>query len=328
MPARLIINADDFGLTSGINRAIAELHAAGAVTSATLMAAAPAFAHAVHLAGQFPTLGIGCHIVLTDGTPILPPDEIPSLLGPDRQSFRPVFNDFLRATLLGRLRPDEIRREAIAQIQTVQSAGISVTHLDTHKHTHILPQISRALLDAAEATGVRAIRNPFESRWSLRLGYTRGSRATAVAVTRLFQTRFLRLPPIRTGRVLTTNGTIGISATGQLEEPLLRQLLAALPDGTWEFVCHPGYNDPDLDCITTRLRQTREIERRALLAVFSEGTGQRAGDLATQHLGDHTNGRHFGNAATLPLQPALGESPHISAHPSRPELIHYGSLIA
>src|ERR1700729_307855 len=71
---RLILNADDFGLTAGINRAIGELHAAGALTSATLMANGPAFDDAVRVASAHPTLGVGCHVVLTDGAPVSPPE--------------------------------------------------------------------------------------------------------------------------------------------------------------------------------------------------------------------------------------------------------------
>src|SRR5580698_7200271 len=92
MPSRLIVNADDFGLTPGINRAIAELHDAGVLTSSTLMANGPAFADAVALALDRPTLGVGCHIVLTDGTPISPPSSIPTLIGPDRRTFHPTLS--------------------------------------------------------------------------------------------------------------------------------------------------------------------------------------------------------------------------------------------
>src|ERR1700744_6112728 len=87
MLPRLIINADDFGLTRGVNRAIAELHDAGVITSATLMANGAAFDDAVATARARPTLAIGCHIVLVDGTPVSDPATIPTLLGPDRRTF-------------------------------------------------------------------------------------------------------------------------------------------------------------------------------------------------------------------------------------------------
>src|SRR5271154_5842107 len=99
MAPRLIINADDFGLTPGINRAVAELHQAHVLTSATLMATGPAFDDAVAIARANPTLGVGCHIVLTDGVPVLPPKDIPTLIGPDRKTFRPSLISFLKALL-------------------------------------------------------------------------------------------------------------------------------------------------------------------------------------------------------------------------------------
>src|SRR5277367_32488 len=139
MPSRLIINADDFGLTHGVNRAIAELHEAKALTSTTLMATGAAFDDAVSIALAHPTLGVGCHVVLTDGAPASPPQSIPTLLGPDGRTFRPALLDFIQALLLGKNSRDDIEREARAQIQKLQNAGINVTHLDTHKHAHLFP---------------------------------------------------------------------------------------------------------------------------------------------------------------------------------------------
>jgi hopanoid biosynthesis associated protein HpnK len=288
MAARLILNADDFGLTRGINRAIAELHAAGCLTSATLMANGPAFDDAVAIARANPALGVGCHIVLTDGTPLSHPNDIPTLIGADGKSFRPSLPDFLIAVLRGQVREEDIAREAAAQIQRLQRAGIDVTHIDAHKHTHILPGVARPLLHIADRAGITAIRNPFEQSWSLAIGRSDPIRRLQVKLIAPLRTRFEALPQIRSNAILTTDGTIGISATGMLDETTLRAILAALPDGLWELVLHPGYNDHDLDGITTRLRATREIERSALLAVFA--TSQN------------------------------------NLNPSSPELIHYGKL--
>src|ERR1700712_746962 len=146
MPSRLIINADDFGLTPGINRAVAELHQAGVLTSATLMATGPAFDDAVAVAKCLPTLGFECHIVLVDGTPVLPPSQIPTLLGPDRRTFRPTLGAFVRDLLLGRIDPDEITYESLAQKTKLREAGLQITHIDTHKHTHLFPVVAQALL--------------------------------------------------------------------------------------------------------------------------------------------------------------------------------------
>ncbi len=267
MTPRLIINADDFGLTPGINRAIAELHQAKVLTSATLMATGPAFDDAVATAHANPGLGVGCHIVLTDGAPASNPESIPTLLGPDRKTFRPSLVDFLQALLRGRISEEEIRREALAQIQKLQNAGIKVTHLDTHKHTHLFPAVARPLLQLAEQCSIHAIRQPFEQPWSLALGHGNRVRRLQVKLLSRLKTSFDHQPQIRSAHVLTTDGTIGISATGNLYGETLREILHAMPPkGTFELVCHPGYNDSDLDRITTRLRIHRDVERTALLA--------------------------------------------------------------
>jgi len=207
MPARLILNADDFGLTPGINRAIAELHSAGALTSATLMANGPAFDDAVRIAHAQPSLGIGCHIVLTDGIPISPPETIPTLLGHDRKTFRPSLTNFFAAVLLGKVSGEDIFREAQAQINRIQEQGISLTHLDTHKHTHILTRVARPLLAAAERSGIRAIRNPFEPRWSIALGKSPILRRLQLRSLRHLRPRFLALPQI-SATLATTTATL------------------------------------------------------------------------------------------------------------------------
>jgi predicted glycoside hydrolase/deacetylase ChbG (UPF0249 family) len=281
MPARLILNTDDFGLTRGINRAIAELHEAGALTSATLMANGPAFDDAVATVGEHSGLGVGCHIVLTDGVPILSQQEIPTLLGTDGHRFRSSLLSFLVAVLSGRVSRDEIVREAVAQIERLQHDGIDVTHIDTHKHVHILPRVARPLLEAAERCGIRAIRNPFEPAWSRSLAHHPRPwllRRLQVGLIYFLRPRFLALPQIRSGRVRTTDGTLGVAATGNLNASTLRLILDAMPDGVWELVCHPGYNDPELDAITTRLRETREVEYRALLAVFGDDSNGSSSD--------------------------------------------------
>jgi chitin disaccharide deacetylase len=287
MAPRLIINADDFGLTPGVNRAIAELHQAKALTSATLMANGAAFDDAVAVAHANPALGVGCHIVLTDGIPVSPPQSIPTLLGADGKNFRPSLIDFIQALLRGKIREEDIVREAAAQIQKLQRAGLNITHLDTHKHTHLFPAVARPLLHLAERCNIGAIRQPFEQSWSLALGHGNRTRRLLVKVLGGLKTSFERQPQIRNAHVLTTDGTIGISATGSLYGETLREILRAMPaEGTFELCCHPGYNDRDLDRIPTRLRTHRDVERNALLI----------------------------------------EVPAIALHPNAPQLINYGNL--
>jgi predicted glycoside hydrolase/deacetylase ChbG (UPF0249 family) len=265
MAARLILNADDFGLTRGINRAIAELHVAGALTSASLMAGGPAFDDAVALAHAHPALGVGCHIVLTDGVPVSPLEAIPTLLGPDRKSFRPRLSHFIRDLLLHRIDEAELQREALAQVHKLQHAGIVITHLDTHKHTHIFPPVARVLVRVAQLASVNALRNPFEPKHAA--SQARPRRRLQMAALHRFAPRFNGIA----SAMIWPAGTFGISATGNLDAARLRDILTHLPTtGTFELLCHPGYNDIDLDAVTTRLRHHRETELRALLTVVPQ----------------------------------------------------------
>lgn len=270
MPARLIINADDFGITPGVNRAIIELHRAGALSSATLMATGAAFDDAVSLAQANPTLAIGCHVVLTDGNPASPPESIPTLLGPNRRSLRPKLTHFVRGLLLGHIDEADIEREATAQIRKLQHAGIHVTHIDSHKHTHMFPQVTRPLLRVAEALNIRAIRSPFEARWSWPLGHGGVSRRVQMTLLDQLRNPFNNQVQIQSGAIRTTDGSPGISATGSLNQHTLQQIMAKIPNGTWELVCHPGYNDADLSRVSTRLRDHRKVEYDALLAIVPE----------------------------------------------------------
>jgi predicted glycoside hydrolase/deacetylase ChbG (UPF0249 family) len=269
---RLIINADDFGLAPGVNRAIIELQQAGALSSTTLMATASHFSPAVHLAFAQPALAVGCHVVLVDGSPCLRRGEVPSLLDPRSSaspSFRPTVGSFLRDLLRGGIHEQEIEAEAIAQIQRIQSSGLTVSHIDSHKHLHAFPRVLAPLLRAAQHCGVDCVRNPFEPWWSLRATRPAGAwRRVQVHAMRTQRRTFSRLT--RKHGITTTDGSVGILATGGLDEPVLRSLLNAMPQGTWELVCHPGYSDPVLEQAHTRLLASREVERGALLEVIPE----------------------------------------------------------
>ena len=264
--SRLIVNADDFGLTAGVNRAILELHKAGFLTSTTLMARASATGGAIELARTSPLLGVGCHIVLVDGEPALPPARIPSLVRGSSGRFGSSLGQFLVRLFAGRIRAAEIEAEAAAQIEVLQSKGIKLTHVDTHKHTHMFPAVLRPVLRAARAAGIRAVRNPFEPVWAVRA--TAGAswaRAAEVSVLRRMQDRCRQI--IAEEGFVTTNGTIAVVGTGVLNAETVRSLLGQLPEGTWELVTHPGYNDADLDKVRTRLRVSREVEIGALAVV-------------------------------------------------------------
>ena len=263
---RLIVNADDFGLTSGVNRAVVELHAAGVLTSTTLMAHEQATNEAIEIGLATPTLGVGCHVVLIDGTPVLPARQIPSLVDARTGRFPYSLVTFLARLFSGRMRAAEIEAEAAAQIGLLRSRGLHLTHIDSHKHTHMFPAVLRPLLRAARTAGIRAVRNPFEPVWAMRAT----PRALLVrraeeTVLRCFQPMLRRI--IAEEGFATTDGTVAVVGTGALDATMVRSLLKQLPEGTWELVTHPGYHDADLKRIRTCLQESRPLEMAALRAI-------------------------------------------------------------
>lgn len=249
MAARILtVNADDFGFTEGVNRGILDCHLRGILTSATLMANGAAFDHAVELARAHPSLDVGAHLVLVQGSSLLTgeplPQSVPELIG---------------ALALRRLHPySELR----AQMERILSAGVRVTHLDTHKHTHLLPPVLDAVLRLAEEHGVRWVRRPFDlplpaSRQPVPAAVRLARRAMA-PLERGFQRR------IRSRGVRTPDQFAGFQWTGRFTAEDVVALLGALPGGVTEFMTHPGYCDDELRRARTRLRESREEELRVL----------------------------------------------------------------
>ncbi len=272
---RLILNADDFGLTEGINRAIAEAQQQGIVTSATMMANSSAFPEAAaitrSLADNRAQFSVGCHVVLMDGAPVLPPDRVATLLDPNSHNgtcqFRENLNDFAIASFRHKLNPEEIEAEAGAQIERIQQAGIQPSHFDTHKHAHMFPAVLRPLLQAARSHNVPAVRNPFGQVWPLPLSSLLRTpqvwkRFAQLNVLRNFAARFRS--EVEAHGLRTTDGSLGVLVTGVLDLKLFTAIIENLPEGTWEFVCHPGYNDAALNEVRTRLRQSRQQELQLL----------------------------------------------------------------
>jgi len=270
---RLIVNADDFGLTVGVNRAIVEAHQHGIVTSLTMMASARAFDDAAKRARSLDVrerpLSIGCHVVLVDGMPLSPAEQIPSLIEAEDGviRFRKNLSSFATAALTGRIDAAEIEAEATAQMRHIQQAGVVPSHFDTHKHTHMFSAILRPLLRAAKACGINAVRNPFGPGAGLPFArvaadFELTKRFAQMRVLRSFAPSFRR-EVARCG-LRTTDGAVGVEVSGILDLNLFVAIVSRIPEGTWELVCHPGYNDSDLDGVRTRLRASRERELEIL----------------------------------------------------------------
>jgi len=258
-------------LTEGVNRGIREGHERGIVTSTTLMACGKRFEEATSVAKALPSLGVGCHVVLVDGQPMANPPEIQSLLIAGSSRFQDKLMSFAAKAASGRLDENQIAAEIGAQIRKLQAAGVAVSHLDSHKHTHMFPVVLRGLLRAAKTWGVRAVRNPFEPLVFAKL--SRWTRQFQLRLMSSFRRNFRHA--LDEAGIVAPDGCIGVAITGGLDQNAFRQLIESLPEGTWEFVSHPGYNDRELDQVNTRLRRSREIELEILTSHASKEVLQR-----------------------------------------------------
>lgn len=192
---------------------------------------------------------------------MLPPTQLSSLMDSRNGTrFRESILSFARLATLRRLDPAQIEAEVTAQIKKLQAAGIQVSHLDSHKHTHMFPAALRGVLRAARNCSIRAMRNPFEPLVFASL--RQWKRQFQVKLLQSFRRRFREM--LAEAGVTTPDGCIGIAATGGLTLPTFQSLLERLPEGTWEFVSHPGYNDAELNAVKTRLRDSRDKELQIL----------------------------------------------------------------
>lgn len=262
---RLIINADDLGLTEGVNHAILRAHQEGVVTSATLMANGSALQDAVTLVRNLSSqkrFSVGCHLSLVDGVPVSEPAEVRTLLDGGKE-LRQTIGRFGIAARRGHISADEVEREATAQFRMLQNAGVKLSHFDAHKHAHMFPEILKPSLKAAANCGVRAVRNPFEGARPLPFSVLASNpnllkRYFQVMGLRTMRSKWMRI--VRQFGFKSPDGSLGVIVTGDLDARLFRAVVENMPEGTWELVCHPGYDDAGLAKVRTRLRAAREHE--------------------------------------------------------------------
>ena len=238
---RLIVNADDFGFTRDVNAGIVDAHRNGILTATTLMANGDAYDDAIELARANPSLDIGVHFVLIGGHSLLTqrpfPKDVPSLV---------------RAVYAGEL---NLYDEFAAQAQKIRASGILPSHADTHKHTHLLPPVCRALTTVAEEFHIPFLRRPAD----LPLPYC------APLSVKLVSTVMRRLARhIDPGVLRTTDHFTGFALTGRFQSKDLQALFAQLPEGVTELMTHPGHCTAELQAAPTRLKQSRAAELHAL----------------------------------------------------------------
>jgi hopanoid biosynthesis associated protein HpnK len=265
----LIVNADDFGLTEGVNRAIIDGHRNGIITSTTLMANGMAFDSAVAAGLAAPALGIGVHLNLTQGRPVSSASRVPSIVTPEGY-FYPRPGMLVRQVLRRKAIFIDIESELRSQIERIASSGIRITHLDSHKHIHLLPPIFRVVLKLARDYGIECVRCPEEAAASALGPLRSGSRGwTRMAKQYLLARALSTLAACQASKVKDAGlyrpeRFYGLSQTGFLDADILEQILRTVPEGTNEIMCHPGYVDAALLDTRTRLRFQRETELGAL----------------------------------------------------------------
>ena len=234
----LIVNADDYGLTPAVSRAILRAHRDGIVTSTSALALAPGFASSAPALRDTPGIGVGAHLAAVgEDPPLLSAREVPTLVD-GRGRLASSWRVFLPRLAAGRIDPEDVRREFTAQVDCLQDAGLVLDHVDTHQHVHLWPAVGAVVLDVADKAGIGAVRIIRSARWGP-VGLT--VRRLAVRLERRAQARSLRFPADATG----------LDEAGTLD---LERLLAALARlsrsraRSAELATHPGEaGDADLD---------------------------------------------------------------------------------
>ena len=244
---KLIVNADDFGRQPLINQAVAAAADKKCLLSASLMAGEPYFPEAVELAKERPCLGVGVHLTLVDGTPVLPPSELPTLAARGGR-FLPDHGAFVKAYARGKIALKEIARELAAQLDKVLGAGIRPTHVDSHQHMHMLPGVFPLVLKLAAERGIRRVRisrgiygNPFRP-WpgTGDLVGKFGLEALSCLDRRQAKAQGFACPDNFVGQV----------AGGAVTADFMQELAERFPSGSVEVMLHPGLKNEPLIAAT------------------------------------------------------------------------------
>ena len=237
---QLIVNADDFGLTPGVNRGILRAFKDGIVTSASLLVTGSAFEDAVALARLNPELDIGLHLALVEERAVLGREVLPTLV--DETGRLPsTSGEFFRRAFLGRINWDEVEREIAAQIARFQKTGLRMSHLNSHQHLHMFPpvfQIVRRLTRRIDNVWIRNSAGPWRKSPGILMG--RWVKQLGLNLTCL-SARGLHGPPLPQ----MPDGMFGFGVSGCLTRSALEQILREIPDGLYELSCHPGEGDKE-----------------------------------------------------------------------------------
>lgn len=220
---RLIVTADDYGLHEAVNEAVEHGYRDGVLRAASLMVAAPAAGDAVARARRLPGLAVGLHLVLADGKAMLPPGRIPDLVDARGWFDSNMVRNGFRFFFLPRVRR-QLAAEIRAQFEAFAATGLTLDHVNAHKHFHLHPTILSLLLSIGRDYGMRAIRLPAEPSMGPWLRPWLG----------LMRWRLNR------ARVMYNDHVFGLQHSGGMDERVLMDVLRQLPDGLSELYLHPA----------------------------------------------------------------------------------------
>lgn len=251
---KLIVNADDFGLTEKVNEGILKCFSNGILRSTSLMANGQSFEHAIGIIRSNPKLDIGVHLTLVEEKPVLDAAKLPSLVGENGQFHKHATN-FTKKYYSDKISFDEARNELNAQFEKVLDHGVKVSHIDSHQHLHMLPKILDITIGLAHRYKVKFIRFPREKFSSyMFLDLKSLSRIMQmIAVNRFCSVARNRIP-------LKTDHFAGFYFGGKLSKQNLLTLINNLPMvGVCELMCHPGMSEDLTNYTHWKYRQVEEM---------------------------------------------------------------------
>ena len=237
-PRRIIVTADDFGLSPEVNEAVERGHREGVLTAASLMVGERAAAEAVEVARHNPGLAVGLHLTLTDGTPVLPPERIPALVRADGR-LRDDMAGLGFALAASAAAREQLRTEVAAQVEAFRATGLACDHLNAHKHFQMHPIIAAVAFRAARDAGVLAVRVPWEPPALVRS--VEPARRAAPRALWPFAALLRRLAA-RHG-LAAPDRVVGLAWTGAFTADRLAAVLPRLPPGVTEIYLHPATRD-------------------------------------------------------------------------------------
>ncbi len=263
MEKMLIVNADDFGYTKGINQGIIEAHKKGILTSCSIMANSEYFEDAVMRLKQVDDLSVGVHLTLSNLKSVLSANQVPLLVS--KEGYFPKSPAILiQRFMMFPVSLQQVRAELRAQCEKIISYGIIPSHIDTHKHFHLYMPLFKIVIQIALEFNINAVRVPYDSIQMKSSKPKRRFSKIIIQTIKVMQIRMKKM--LKANNIKYPDHFFGFQYTGLLDEDILVNLIRNLPNGTTELMCHPGFFTKDLKEAKTKLKESRKIELNALIS--------------------------------------------------------------